>query len=383
MKKILCGLVPFNAFLIAALFGRHFYTPDTPCYVAGARLLFGLPGGRDCDFRILKPLALIVPGLLERATGIEAQYGFLIQNLLFYFLASTLIFQLIGMVFRDELKAFWATVMFITAPPLMLYGLAYMTDMPAWFFGILGIYVTLRVYSKLTEKPEYAIFIGFIMGFGFLWKESAVTGAVFFGAYVLLSNLPGKVKAGLCVYGVVGFAIPVLISSGLVYNRFHYTFWGWYAFIQTKPYGNSYTLSEFIREVTRTFDVVWLLFVAGVFRFLRDFFQRNTDASEVRFLIASGATILLWPIWPYPSNRLFYLSCPFLVSVGANAVELFGKERWTFLVLLAVFLNLVIVALWSALGLRGLVYILGIAYSAIMIWCLRSIAGSQQASKCG
>ena len=133
MKKALYALALLNASLITALFGRLFYNPDTRCYVSGARLLFGLPKGEACDYRILKPLALLFPGMLEKATGIEAQYGFFMQNLVFYFLSSFLVFELIRLVFKNELEAFWGSLLFITAPPVLFYGLAYITDMPGWF----------------------------------------------------------------------------------------------------------------------------------------------------------------------------------------------------------------------------------------------------------
>lgn len=368
VKRFLYPAMVLNAFFVAVLLRREFYTPDTPCYVRGARLFFGLPGGEDCDFRILKPLPLIFPGLLEKATGIEAQYGFLIQNLIFYFLTCLLIFEIIRMVFKDEWQAFWGGLIFITAPPLLLYGLAYQTDMPGWFFEIMGIYATLRLFDKLTERALSPLFIGFILGIGFLWKESALAGVVFFSVYILITELPAKQKWALWLYAALGFLIPVLVSSVIVYHYSHYTFWSWYRYQSSKPLGDDYHVVRFIQEAVRTFHVSWILLVVGLFRFLRVYLQDQIDADEMRFLIASGATLLLWPIWPYPSNRIFYLSAPFLAGVASYGTRVFGEKRGSILVVLAGVFNFAVMALWSAFGTRGLVYVLGVIFSAIMIW---------------
>jgi hypothetical protein len=380
MKKALYALALLNAALITALFGRLFNNPDTRCYVSGARLLFGLPKGEACDYRILKPLALLFPGMLEKTTGIEAQYGFFMQNLVFYFLSSFLVFELIKLVFKNELEAFWGSLLFITAPPVLFYGLAYMTDMPGWFFVISGVIATLRVFEKLTERPIYALFVGLIPGVGFLWKESAIAGVVFLGSYVLTGDLPTKQKRVILLYGAVGFLAPVLLSSVILYNHFHYTFWGWYSFIKLKPYGDDYHLFRFMEEAVRTLSIGWILCLLGLFRFLSDYFQGRTNPNELRFLIASGATLLLWPIWPYPSNRVFYLSGPFLVAVGGYGAGLFSKTRGGLLVLFAALSSFTISALWAAFHLRGVTYVFVLMYLTIIIWWLPSKLSFRRAS---
>ncbi len=369
VRRLLFVLILFNAGLIGMLFGRFFYTPDTPCYVSTARLVVGLPGGRECDLRILKPLPLILPGVVEKTTGLDAQYGFLLQNLLFYFLASFLLFEIIRMVFGDEWQAFWGTIIFITAPPVLLYGLAYMTDMPGWFFGILGTYLTLKLRDSLADKAYSAVIIGCISGVGFLWKESAITGAVFFAVYVLLAKLPRRAQLSSSLYCGLGFIVPVLIASAIVYDRVHITFWNWYEFNRSKPYGDYYRLSEFIREIPRTLYVPWFLFLAGLGRFLRTRIQADVAGDRLRFLVASGATVLLWPIWPTPLSRVFYLSSPFLAVVASYGAGAFAKDRAAVLVVVAVLFNYLIVGLWAAFAIRGLVYLLGLVYLVLMAYC--------------
>ncbi len=361
--------VLFNAAVITGLFGRFLYTPDTPCYVSTARLLVHLPRGRACDFRILKPLPLILPGLLERATGLEAQYGFLVQNLLFYCMASLLIFEIIRIVFGQERQAFWGTLLFISAPPLVLHGLAYLTDMPGWFFGILGMYLTLRAGDTILSRRHHAVLIGCVSGLGFLWKESAIVGVLFFALHTFLVRLPWREKLLACAYSAFGFMAPVLISSAIVYSRLEITFWSWYEFNRSMPYGDYYRISNFVREILRTLYVPWLLFLVGLGRLTGDYLREDISMDRMRFLVASGGTLLLWPIWPTPLSRIFYLSSPFLAAVASYGVGAFAKNRQTVLVLIAALFNYVVVGFWIAFAIRGLVYVLGVLYVTLMACC--------------
>ncbi len=372
MRRLLMAAVLFNAAVIAGLFGRFFYTPDTPCYVSGARLVVGLPGGRNCDFRMLKPLPLILPGLLEKLTGLEAQYGLLFQNLLFYSLAAFLIFEIIRVVFGQERQAFWGTLLFITAPPLLLHGLAYLTDMPGWFFGILGIYLTVRFGDTFASRPPWAVVIGCVSGLGFLWKESAITGLLFFAVHSCLAELPRRVKLTAFLYSICGFMTPVLIVSAIVYDRLEITFWSWYEFNRSMPYGDYYRLSEFVKEAARTLYIPWLLVLVGLGRLFKGHFQENIRRDAVRFLVAGGATILLWPIWPLPLGRVFYLSGPFLAAAASYGAGAFSKDKGAVLVVVAVLFNYLIVGLWAAFAIRRFVYVLGVLYVALMAYCWSS-----------
>lgn len=346
LRGLALAIAATSAALVILFLGHLAATPDTPCYEGGARLLFGLAGSTDCHFRMLKPLALMFPGLLEALTGIDARYGLLIQNLVFYFLSALLIFEIIRLVFKDATQALAGTVMFITAPPLLGYGLAYVTDMAGWFFSILGVYLTLKLWNRLKDQPLWTFGFGLLMGLGTLYKEGALAGLIFFGTYVLLGAARREDKARMLLSAGIGFAVPVLASAAIIYRTFGYSFWHYLTFYQQKPLGDFYNLAGFTYAVAGTLTLYWLWFLVGAVRLAGDAGRGEVGRDVAKFLLAGAATLALWPWWPYPVNRIFYLSAPFLIGVASYGVQAFPPRAAVSIVLLTAGVVFTAVALW-------------------------------------
>lgn len=359
MKKTLFLFIIVNAVVLIWLFGSEFRQPDTTCYIEGARLITGLGGGVDCSYRLLKPLPLIFSGWLEKLTGIDARYGFFLQNLIFYLLASWLIFEIIRIVFKNERQALLAAIIFATTPPFLIFGLAYLTDLMGWFWGILGIYLTL----KFNQKP---LFIGLAAGIGFLYKESALMGLIFFGGYTLFDNsILFKKKFELWFLAALGFLLPVLASSLIIYKYFNYTFWSWFQFAWQKPYGNEYDIVHFVQQLAKTFYLYWPLFAVGLIRIIRE-----RQLVITKFTLASGLSLMLWFVWAYPAARIFYLSAPFLVAVASYGALAFGKNIGVFLVILAAAVNHFSTLIVIKQQPLGMALVAGAAYLVIFVFFL-------------
>ncbi len=371
MKKLIFFIALINAFLIILFLGHQFNVPDTPCYVAGARLIFDLSGKGDCGYRMIKPFPLILSGLFEKITGFDAKYGFFFQNLIFYFLSVFLIFWIIKIVFKNEWQAFLGTIAFITAPPLLFYGLSYLTDMSGWFFGILGVYLTLKLFSEIKKRKYLSFVLGIIMGIGFLFKESALMGPLFFGFYILLGNFNIKEKFSILFGGMIGFFIPVLISSAIVYKYFHYTFLTWYKFNQEKPYGDYYNLVNFLKAVISTLYLYWLFWGIGFLKILIDFLRKKLSPDIFRFTVASGLSIFLWPIWSYPLNRIFYLSSPFFIGIISYGANFFSKKKSLLFIGGIWILNLLVSIIYSYFKIRFLWFLFGIPYLLLFVFFLK------------
>ncbi|KKQ35698.1 MAG: hypothetical protein US50_C0007G0006 [Candidatus Nomurabacteria bacterium GW2011_GWB1_37_5] len=317
MKKIIFIITFLISIIITIFFSNKFETPDTPCYVAGSRMIFTLPGGADCNFSMNKPLPLFIAGLFESTTGLHARYGLFAQNLVFYFLSALLLFEIIRKVFKDKRQALLGALIFATAPPILINGLNYATDMSGWFFGILGIYLTLCWMEKFRKMPAWSFYFGLIMGLGLLFKESALVAPLFFGIYILLFPLPANEKIKIIFFGLIGFIIPILISQIITYKYFGYTFLDWYKYNLEKPYGDLYDFKNFIKAVMGTLHLYWILFFIGLYKIVLSLKNNKMDREILIFLISSGASILFWFIWPYPMSRTFFLSAPFLVSISS------------------------------------------------------------------
>ncbi len=343
MRQKILIIAALGALLIILVFGRLFYQPDTPCYVGAARLIFGISGGVDCSYRMIKPLPLLFSGLLEKITALPAEHGFFIQNIIFFILAALLIFQLLQTIFNQN-QALLGTLAFISSPPMLIFGLAYLTDMAGWFFGLLGIFLTIRHFEILKEKKWPALTLGGLMGLGFLYKESALAAPLFLGIYTLFNQINKKQKINLILLGALGFLIPVLISSYIIDHYFHYSFLTWFRFAQEKPFGDYYRLLPFIKEIGTTLYLYWIFFVLGAIQLIKLWRAGGLGQKQKAFLWASGFSLLLWVIWSYPSNRIFYLSSPFLFSLVSSGAMVLPKNTRLTIFLSTILLQFLILA---------------------------------------
>lgn len=329
MKRILFVFVLGTVFFVSVLFGAHFRQPDTTCYIDAARRVAGLSADEDCGYRLLKPLPVLFAGIGERVIGLHPMYGLFAQNILFYILASFALFEIIRIVFRDEQQAFIATVMLGTAPPFLVFGLAYLTDMMGWFWAIFAVYLTLR----FSERP---LLIGAVAGIGFLYKESALGGLIFFAVYTAFDH-NALIREKLKRLGVsaAGFLIPVAFSTAAIYAFRGYTFFDWLAFAWSKPFGDEYQIFYFIKNSAATLYLYWPLFALGAYTLARAYAQSVLPRDTQRFIIASGASLVLWFAWSYPAARIFYLSAPFLMGVASYGAVALGHRMGLVLVAFA------------------------------------------------
>lgn len=361
MKRALIFFACGNIILISILYGAHLRQPDTTCYIDAARRIVGLPADGDCGYRLLKPLPVLFAGIGERITGFNSMYGFFAQNILFYILASLLFFEIVRLVFNDERQALVAAFMFGTAPPFLMFGLAYLTDMMGWFWALFGIYLTLRM-------RKYAFYIGAVLGIGFLYKESALGGLIFFTVYIFLGHETFmKEKSKQVFLAILGFLIPVGITTVFVYAFMGYTFFDWIAFAWSKPFGNEYVIFYFIKNIAATLYLYWIFFAVGAYALFRAHAQGILSRERAHFIMASGATVALWFVWSYPAARIFYLSAPFLIAVASYGAGALGRRRgYGAVFCAAVFHYALVWALFNGYG--SPVFLLGaaLAYGCIL-----------------
>lgn len=342
MKRTLLVFALGNIFLASIFFGAHLRQPDTTCYIDAARRIAGLAAGGDCGYRLLKPLPVLFAGAGEWLTGINSMYGLFAQNALFYILASFALFEIIRIVFKDKYQALIAAFMLGTAPPFLVFGLAYLTDMMGWFWAIFVVYLTLRFSSR-------ALLIGAVAGIGFLYKESALGGLIFFIVYTALDHAAfiGE-KFKRFSLAAAGFLIPVAFSTAAVYAFTGYTFFDWFAFAWSKPFGDEYRLFYFIKNSAATLYLYWLFFALGVYALSRMYMRGALPRDTQRFIIASGASLVLWFVWSYPAARIFYLSAPFLIGVASYGALALGRRTGLLLIALAAIGHYALV--WSILN---------------------------------
>lgn len=307
-------LALINAVLLLVYFVPRFDHTDTAQYISTINNISGDSGAELFQYRILKPLPILIGVLLSPI--LSAKDSLIAQNLVFYFLSVLLIFFLVYRLYGNEKQAFYGTVLYIGAYPMLAYGLAALTDLSGWFFYILSILICL----KFLEKPNFktALLAGSVAGIGMLFKENMAAAPIFFASLVFLTakfSLKDKFKY-IFIYGVP-FAIIILINSIIIYKLYSYSYLDWYLVQFNHPQKGffAYTPLRIAIEIARVFLVGWIFVLLGI---RKEFILKNKERAMV--LIALIPPSLSFFLWAFPHNRIAYIAAPLLVLFGSLGI---------------------------------------------------------------
>ncbi len=305
----------FNALAISFIFGFKHYG-DTVVFLDDIKWFQG-----KLDVSYLEPYHALRP--LGSFLALPFEFlgpgaGLVIQNFIFYFLAVFFIFKIVEIVVGDSRKAFLGSVFFAAATPVLDVGLAYLTDMGAWFFYIFSLFLTLLFFKKRNNK---LIFLnGFISGIGFLLKENAALGISFFVCMILLSsefNLKEKFKK-MCEF-VFPFLIPVIILQIAVYNIFNSTSYDWIMSRAVSKTGESFVLTSlrYLGQLFRILGVIWPFILLGLWKESK---EKNIFRMKVFLaLIPSSFSFLLWTT--SAGARTVFIFAPLGILLAVQGIE--------------------------------------------------------------
>jgi hypothetical protein len=312
-KYLLISLVfaSLNAALLLIFFIPRIHHADTREYVATIQYIAGSPEGELFPHRILKPLPLMIGSLFTPI--MSPQNALIFQNLIFYFLSAWLIFVLIFRLYKNEKQAFYGTILYVTAYPMLAYGLAALTDISGWFFYLLSAIIALNIFNKPQLKT--AFWAGFAAGAGMLFKENTAAAPIFFASLLFIAvNLPFKEKLKyILIYGTA-FIFPVLISGIVIYRIYSYSYLDWYKAIWEHSTTGLYAYSPFriLIEGGRVLLIGWIFVLIGA---LKEFFLKNIE--RIKVLISFIPPSLSFFLWAFPHNRIIYIAFPLLVILGS------------------------------------------------------------------
>lgn len=305
------ALAFLNAALLLIFFVPRLHHTDTREYVATIQYINGAPEGELFPHRILKPLPLLIGSLLTPI--LSPQNTLIFQNLIFYFLSAWLIFILIYRLYQNGKQAFYGTLLYVTAYPMLAYGLAALTDISGWFFYLLSAFIALNLLKKPQLKT--AFWAGFAAGLGMLFKENAAAAPIFFASLIFIAvNLPIKQKLKyILIYGMA-FIFPVLISGIIIYRLYSYSYLNWYGAIWEHSTTGLYAYSvlRILIEGGRVLLIGWIFVLIGA---LKEFFFKNIE--RIKVLISFVPPSLSFFLWAFPHNRIIYIAFPLLVILGS------------------------------------------------------------------
>lgn len=303
-----------NAVLLLVFFVPRLDHADTQEYTATIRYITGDPEGQIFLHRILKPLPLLIGAFLFPVLNPEEALVF--QNLIFYFLSICLVFSIVYGLYQNEKQAFYGTVLFSAAYPMLAYGLAPITDIPGWSFYLFLIWLSLKFIKKPNCK--LALLAGLAGGIGMLFKENLAAGTIFFISLILIAG-SGQIKEKIKYIFIffIAFLLPTTLSALIIYRLYSHSLLDWFFWVWNSNEGDFYVYSPLrtIVEIGRAFTLGWLFVFWGV---LKEFNQRNAERTKI--LIALILPSLSFFFWPFLHNRIIYIAAPLLVLLGSFGV---------------------------------------------------------------
>ncbi len=273
---------------IFSIFGARTYG-DTGRYLNIIHWIWGGQVSED-PIGFLRPLGPLLAAPFE---FLGEGAGLILENTLFYFASAILIFKIIEILSGNQRQAFIGAVFFVTATPVLEVGLAYLTDMGAWFFYLFSIFLTLRFFTRGDRR--LIPLNGFLSGLGFLLKENGSLGSLFWGMMILLYHkFSVKQKiAHIFKFGVL-FAVPILIVQFLGYHYLSYTHIDWF---QTGMVGGekesfSTITLRYLGQLFRILGLLWPLVLIGLWAEIKN---RNFNRMLVYASLLPGSfSFLLW-----------------------------------------------------------------------------------------
>ncbi len=324
-----------NVIFISVFCSDYFYRGDTAGYIETAQWLGGDKSVEVLPYRLLKPMGLIMPMFFEKI-GLMGEYGLQFQNVIFYFLAIILLFDLVFELTKNKRQSIFAVILFITAWPFLGNALSFLTDMTGWFFYLFPAWLLVKLHYSEKVNFYYCFLLGFITGIGFLFKESAIAFLFLMLGYLIFLNkekLLDRIKL-LTICGLA-FFVPVLISSFFVYQAVGYTFLDWFfrsggTIIPDYSY---YGFGELFFNIGITFTIGWFFVFFGIIKEVKE-----QDKLRIKWILAFILPALSGFVWCVSIARILYIAFPLLVLLGSGGLIFIENRKGKFLSIILLFI---------------------------------------------
>lgn len=314
-------LTLLNLFLLWIFFGFQ-SDVDSGGYLETIKAL--LAGDRD--FLSLLPHRILRPGgvflALPLAKFLSPFAALSLENIIFYFFSAYLVYRIAREILDNKSLAVLSVVFFITTYPMLRFGPIALTDMGAWFFYLLSIYLTILFLKN--PKSWLVCLNGLACGIGVLFKESGGMGILFFVLALLLTRRYSyqQILSWLAKF-LLFFLLPITLNQSVVYYYFHYSYLNWYVYNSLTYLKSSYTIFNLAKNFFILFGLGWVFFLIGCWRLWR---QRVNDNKFYLYLALLGPS-LSFLLWPDLTARLMFISGLLFCLVAVKGFMYFLQSK--------------------------------------------------------
>ncbi len=315
---------------------------DSGSYVGGSRLIFGLDGGYNFQSRITKPVALLIPGLLELTFGLHPRHGFFLQALFSFFACLYFLYAFYKRLFSDTAFAEVSLVAYTLCSSLFTFSLLLLTDMFGWFFIALSLYLGLQFVQEKKSGWHFAL-LGAILGIGFMAKESVVFGGIVLFFFILFGEFDFRRKINYLLTTGIGFLIPTAALMYWIDAQYGISI------ISRLEQANDFTGGskamdpvKFVKNIFRVLDFYWLPFGIGIFSYFTKGWYKDATRFQNALLFAACLSFVLVPlVWPHIVDRISFLTAAGLVPFIALGTYRLNKTYGLIYVIFIGLCNLV------------------------------------------
>ncbi len=264
--------------------------------------------------------------------------GWFVLNHLLFFLSCFVLYRILFLIFGDKDTSLLGALFFAGGYATMNFGLAYLLDMGGWAFYVFSLYFCLKYI--LSGNKKYILMASALVGFGVLFKEYAGLGAFAVGFSVLYVHW-GSIKESTknLVLPVLFSSLPILTLYAWTYSKFGYTYLDWFS---TNDVLYSYTfvtrISEYMKAFGSLFNIFGLVFLFGLYYLWKNW--KTLDQKIKAFIVVTFLSFLPMFFWPAITQRILFVTAPFVVIVACFFINKFEKKIWIFTPVLAIYIVL-------------------------------------------
>ncbi|MEK7062445.1 MAG: glycosyltransferase family 39 protein, partial [Patescibacteria group bacterium] len=260
--------------------------------------------------------------------------GWLVMNILFYFASCILFFNLLLKIYDSQKTALIGTLFLASNYAMLRFGLNFLMDLGGWMFYLTSLFF---VWSYLeNNKRKDILFASVMVGVGGLFKEYAFLGFLPIIGILLYENYRQFfVFLKKSVVPVLIMFVPTTILHLFVYFKFNYTYLDWLNSNQEHYIYSSRAL-EYIKSFGSLLNVLGILFIFGIYFIWR---ERKTFNQNIKiFVTLVGISILPIFFWPAITQRILFITTPFVILISAFLIKKYQKYWFAFIPVLILYL---------------------------------------------
>jgi len=260
--------------------------------------------------------------------------AWLFMNVLFYIIATFVFYKLLLTLFKEKGVAFLGTLFLIGNYAILKFGLNFLMDIGGWISYIISIYFLLK-YAE-SENKNYILFASLTVGIGGLFKEYAFLPIIPIAIFLIYDNRQSIFKIIKNSWLPTLLAVvPTFFVYSYTFLKFGYSYIDWLQ-INQETYVYSSRIIEYIKSLGSLLNLLGLLFLGGFFTLKKEWVDLNHRIKL--FIISVFISILPIFFWPAITQRILFITVPFVVIVSSFFIKRYNKLFPVFVLVLFLYI---------------------------------------------